>query len=49
MDAHEQRHLAVGADVTYVEARVGEEILVLAKRLGLLPKGYKWYETHRKR
>lgn len=39
--------LAVGSDITYVEAKVGEEILVLAKeRLGILPEGYEIIAEH---
>lgn len=39
--------LAVGADIIYVEAKVGDEILVLAKeRLGILPEGYEVIAEH---
>jgi isoleucyl-tRNA synthetase len=40
--------LAVGADIDYVEAKVGEEILVLAKeKLSLLPEGYEIIAEHK--
>ncbi len=40
--------LAVGADIEYVEAKVGEEILVLAKeRLALLTEPYEIVATHK--
>ncbi|HRH31414.1 MAG TPA: class I tRNA ligase family protein, partial [Candidatus Paceibacterota bacterium] len=40
--------LAVGSDITYVEAKVGEEILVLAKeRLSILPEGYEIVAEHK--
>ena len=40
--------LAVGADIEYVEAKVGEEIFVLAKeRLGLITDSYEILATHK--
>ncbi|MBP7831914.1 MAG: class I tRNA ligase family protein, partial [Candidatus Pacebacteria bacterium] len=40
--------LAVGVDITYVEAKVGEEIFVLAKeRLSILPEGYEIVAEHK--
>lgn len=40
--------LAVGADIDYVEAKVGEEILVLAKeRLSVLTEPYEIIATHK--
>ncbi len=40
--------LAVGKDVTYVEAKVGEEILVLAKdRLSIIPGPYEIIAEHK--
>ena len=40
--------LAVGADINYVEAKVGDEILVLAKdRLSILPEGYEIIAEHK--
>jgi isoleucyl-tRNA synthetase len=40
--------LAVGKDIVYVEAKVGEEILVLAKdRLSILPEGYEIIAEHK--
>ena len=40
--------LAVGKDIEYVEAKVGEEILVVAKdRLSVLPEGYEIIATHK--
>ncbi|MBP6884050.1 MAG: class I tRNA ligase family protein [Candidatus Pacebacteria bacterium] len=40
--------LAVGKDIDYVEAKVGEEILVLAKeRLSVLPEGYEVIAEHK--
>lgn len=40
--------LAVGADIDYVEARAGDEILVLAKELvKILPEGYEIIAEHK--
>ena len=40
--------LAVGNDIEYVEAKVGEEILVVAKeRVSLLPEGYSIVAEHK--
>ena len=40
--------LAVGADVVYVEAKVGEETYVLAKdRVSILPEGYQIIAEHK--
>ena len=40
--------LAVGKDIDYVEAKVGEEVLVLAKeRLSALPEGYEIIVEHK--
>ncbi len=40
--------LAVGKDIEYVEAKVGEEIFVLAKeRLSILPEGYEILANHK--
>ena len=40
--------LAVGVDITYVEAKVGEEILVLAKdRLGIITEPYEIVAEHK--
>lgn len=40
--------LAVGADIDYVEAKVGDEVLVLAKDLvGTLPEGYEILAEHK--
>jgi isoleucyl-tRNA synthetase len=40
--------LAVGKDIDYVEAKVGDEILVLAKeRLSVLPEGYEIIAEHK--
>ena len=39
--------LAVGADIVYVEAKVGEEVLVLAKELlSILPEGHEILAEH---
>lgn len=40
--------LAVGADIDYVEAKVGDEILLIAKEcLSLLPEGYEIVAEHK--
>lgn len=40
--------LAVGADIDYVEAKVGDEILVVAKeRMSVLPEGYEIVAEHK--